>query len=126
MSFRAVEQGIEAIQAGNRDEGVRMLKIALKSPELTGALRAVACLWLGEVSTDATEKRAYYKDALAADPTNAAVKQRVEAFLAQQFMPPTSTQTPKLRHPCPPAYPAQASHPALTSPSNRRCPKPAT
>lgn len=89
MSFRAVEQGIEAIQAGNRDEGVRMLKIALKSPELTGALRAVACLWLGEVSTDATEKRAYYKDALAADPTNTAVKQRVETFLAQQFMPPS-------------------------------------
>ncbi len=93
MSFQAVEQGIGAIQAGNRDEGVRLLKIALKNPELAGALRAVACLWLGEASTDANEKRDYYKAALAADPTNAAVKQRVESFLAQQFMPPTSTQT---------------------------------
>jgi len=94
MSFQAVEQGIGAIQAGNRDEGVRLLKIALKNPQLTGALRAVACLWLGETTTDGNEKRTYYKDALAADPTNAAVRERVETFLAQTFMPPTaSTQT---------------------------------
>ncbi len=93
MSFQSVEQGIGAIQAGNRDEGIRLLKIALKSPELAPALRAVACLWLGETSTDPTEKRAYYKDALAADPANTAVKERVESFLAQQYMPPpTSTQ----------------------------------
>lgn len=93
MSFQAVEQGIGAIQAGNLDEGARLLKIALKNPELTGALRAVACLWLGEISTDPNEKRTYYKDALAADPSNTAIKQRVEGFLAQQFMPPTiSTQ----------------------------------
>ncbi|MBI1276805.1 MAG: hypothetical protein GC179_01620 [Anaerolineaceae bacterium] len=94
MSFQAVEQGIGAIQAGNRDEGVRLLKIALKNPELAGALRAVANLWLGEVSTDNNEKRNYYKEALAADPANEAVRQRVETFLAQSFMPPAaSTQT---------------------------------
>ena len=74
MSFQAVEQGIGAIQAGNLDEGARLLKIALKNPELTGALRAVACLWLGEISSDPSEKRTYYKEALAADPSNAAVK----------------------------------------------------
>src|SRR3954447_22224389 len=106
MSFQAVEQGIGAIQAGNIDEGVRLLKIALKNPELTGALRAVACLWLGEVTTDPNEKRTYYKNALAADPSNAAVKERVEGFLAQQFMPPTSTQsTAQVAPPMPTSLP---------------------
>ncbi len=127
MSFQAVEQGIGAIQAGNRDEGVRLLKIALKNPELTGALRAVACLWLGEVANDPAEKRRYYKDALAADPTNAAVKQRVESFLAQDFMPPvTSTGTQNVvpsAPPMPTTLPGAQSAPNLYQPIQPTLPK---
>jgi len=89
MNFRSVvEQGITAIQAGNRDEGARLLKIALKDSALQGALRAVACLWLAEVTDHPTEKRQYYNDALNADPNNPDVIQRVEAYLASQFTPP--------------------------------------
>ena len=119
MSFQSVEQGIGAIQAGNRDEGARLLKIALKDTSLTGALRAVALLWLGEVTTDPAEKRGYYKDALAADPTNASVKERVESFLAQSFMPPpTSTQTAaQVAPPAPTSLPGSFSTPNPYAPT---------
>ena len=125
MSFQSVEQGIGAIQAGNHDEGVRLLKIALKNPELAGALRAVACLWLGEATADPNEKRTYYKDALAADPTNAAVRQRVEGFLAQQFMPPpTSTQTtPQAMPPMPNSLPGALAAPNPYQPIQPTLPK---
>ncbi|MEP6986817.1 MAG: trypsin-like peptidase domain-containing protein [Chloroflexota bacterium] len=124
MSFQSVEQGIGAIQAGNRDEGVRLLKIALKNPELTGALRAIACLWLGEVATNPDEKGTYYKEALKADPTNAAVKQRVEGFLAQQFMPPTSTQTAaQAAPPMPTSLPGALSTPNPYAPMQPALPK---
>lgn len=125
MSFQSVEQGIGAIQAGNRDEGMRLLKIALKDPSLTGPLRAVALLWLGETTADPTEKRAYYKDALAADPTNAGVKERVEGFLAQSFMPPpTSTQTAmQVTPPAPTSLPGSFSSPNLYAPVQPNLPK---
>lgn len=90
MSIQIVEQGIAAIQAGNLDEGARLLKIALKDIQLIGTMRAVACLWLAEIMADPSLKRAYYNDALAADPNNAQVRQRVEAFLAEQYMPPAT------------------------------------
>ncbi len=99
MSFQSVEQGISAIQAGNSDEGKRLLKIALKDPQLTGSLRAVACLWLAQISSDAAEQRMYYNDALTADPNNPEIRSRVESFMAAQFLPPapptraTSTST---------------------------------
>ncbi len=125
MSFQSVEQGIGAIQAGNRDEGVRLLKIALKDSSLTGPLRAVALLWLGEVTTDPAEKRTYYKDALAADPTNAGIKERVEGFLAQSFMPPpTSTQTAAQVAPPPPtSLPGSFAAPSAYTPAPATLPK---
>lgn len=112
MSFQTVEQGIGAIQAGKHEEGARLLKIALKDGTLAGPLRAVALLWLGEVTADPAEKRGYYKDALAADPTNAAVKQRVERFLAQQFMPPSVSSQAAVSNPPPASLPGSFSPPA--------------
>ncbi|MBI5671554.1 MAG: trypsin-like peptidase domain-containing protein [Chloroflexi bacterium] len=94
MSFRYVEQGIGAIQAGNLDEGVRLLRIALKDPELTGGIRAIACLWLAETTTDPNTKRAYYDAALAAAPDDPEIRHRVERWLAAQLpTPPTSAPT---------------------------------
>ncbi|NWG18157.1 MAG: hypothetical protein HXY41_16155, partial [Chloroflexi bacterium] len=52
------------------DEGARLLRIALRDTSVTGGIRAVACLWLAETVSDPQSKRAYYDEALAADPDN--------------------------------------------------------
>jgi Trypsin-like peptidase domain len=113
MSFQSVEQGINAIQSGNRDEGKRLLKIALKDPQLSGTLRAVACLWLAQISDDAGQQRAFYNDALAADPNNPEIRARVESFLAVQYMPPAPpvTRTSTITSTMPVADTSQAAQP---------------
>src|SRR5690349_4725201 len=88
MPQHTVEQGIAAIQAGNIAEGDRLLRIALGEPDMTGPMRAIACLWLAETTADHQAKRTYYDAALDADPGNAQVRQRVEAWKATQLMPP--------------------------------------
>jgi S1-C subfamily serine protease len=88
MSLQSVEKGIEALKAGRRDEGVRLLRIALRDAQVTGALRAAALLWLAQVTDEPVEKRNYYNEAMAADPNNPQVRQIYEAYLASQFMPP--------------------------------------
>ncbi|MEZ4670159.1 MAG: serine protease [Anaerolineae bacterium] len=98
MPLHEVEQGIAALDAGRIDEGTRLLKIALRDPQITGTLRAVAWLRLAKVTTNPAEQREYYNNALEADPANPQVRQHVEAFMAQQLMPPppatiTSTST---------------------------------
>ena len=93
MPQNAVEQGIAAIQAGNVAEGERLLKIALREPDITGPMRAIACLWLVETTADPQAKRTYYDAALDADPGNAQVRQRVEAWKATQLMPPPPPPT---------------------------------
>lgn len=104
MVFQSIQQGISAIQAGNLDEGARLLRIALKDRSITGPLRALACLWLAETTTDLEAKNKYYNDALAADPNSAEVRQRVERWLATQ-LPPT-----------PPAYNPYNAYNANISP----------
>ncbi len=105
MSFRSIEQGIAAIQAGQRDEGMRMLRIALRSPEVAGPLRAVACIWLAESLTDPAERRAFYDEAVLADPNNPQVRQRYEAFLATQLLPPQPPQPTVSASSAPPSLP---------------------
>jgi len=77
MSIRNIEQGIQAIQAGNVDEGARLLRFSLKNPDLNGSLRALAYLWLAETITNPNEKRNYYNEALQADPNNSIILQRL-------------------------------------------------
>lgn len=109
MPLGSMEQGIKAIQAGNLTEGARLLKIALKdTTELTGRLRAVALTWLAETTTNRDQKITYYKEALAADPGNADVQQRMALVMA---LPPPP---PLLDAPLPPA---QTSYPITTAPS---------
>ena len=59
MPPQSVEQGIAAIQAGNIEEGARLLKIAVREPDVTGPMRAIAFLWLAETTADPQAKRAY-------------------------------------------------------------------
>jgi hypothetical protein len=99
MPFLSMEQGIKAIQAGNRVEGARLLRIALKSDQLTGRLRAVTLLWLAETSDDRDQKIACYKDALVADPGNPDAQHRLAVLMAAQLPP---TPPPQVAAPPPP------------------------
>lgn len=91
MSLMELQQGIAAIQAGSREDGARLLRIALRSPQITGSLRATALTWLAETTGDRQQKLDYYNEALAADPTNADVQQR----LAHLLQPPTVQLPPQ-------------------------------
>lgn len=82
MPFRSLEQGISAIQQGQHAEGARLLKIALKSPELKGSMRAMAYLWLAETRDDRQAKLNDYNDALAADPDNEHARTRIAHLMA--------------------------------------------
>lgn len=94
MSLRMLEAGIQAVQSGNKTEGARLLRIALKSGELTGELSAIAYLWLAETTEDRQQKRQYYTQAVDADPASIDAKQRLANLLAQQLPPVSPTTTP--------------------------------
>ncbi len=97
MSHRILEMGIAAIQRSSLPEGARLIRIAIKSGELSPQMRAIAYLWLAETQTDPHEKRASYGEALAADSTNAEARQRLANMLTSQLPSaapsPTATQT---------------------------------
>ena len=56
MTLQSLELGIQAVQAGQREEGARLLRIAVKSGELAPSLGAVAYLWLAETGDAASFK----------------------------------------------------------------------
>lgn len=85
MSLKALELGISALQRDRKDEGTRLIRIALKSGELTGELRAIAYLWLAEAQSDPAQRRAMYSAAVQADPANADARQRLNAVLTQEL-----------------------------------------
>jgi len=94
MSFRSMEQGIAAIQSGNMAEGARLLRIALRSDDLKGPLRATAYLWLAETKKSREEKMACYNEAMAADPGNQHARERI-ALLYSTDLPPVSDTQPQ-------------------------------
>lgn len=93
MPFRSMQQGISAIQQGNLVEGARLLKIALKSHELQGSMRATTLMWLAETKATVQEKTDLYREALTADPENENAKQRLAQMLAMD-LPPVPGGTP--------------------------------
>lgn len=116
MTYRSLELGISAIQAGNLSEGARLLRIAVKSNELTPQLRATAYLWLAETQSDPQHKRACYNEALLADPGNADAERRLSRLLASQ-LPPMPDSLPEQTPPEPAVYkppPATISPPPYT------------
>lgn len=118
MSLQSVEKGIEALKAGRRDEGVRLLRIALRDTQVTGALRAAALLWLAQVTDEPTEKRSYYNEAIAADPNNPQVRQIYEAYLASQFMPPAPPADSTGTHPVVPPVNPPTTVPGAVPPTS--------
>lgn len=91
MSHRTLEMGISAVQKGSLAEGARLIRIAIKSGDLSPQMRAIAYLWLGETQSDPQQKRASYGEALAADPNNAEARTRLASLLTAQL--PSSPQT---------------------------------
>jgi hypothetical protein len=88
--------GIAAVQKGSTDEGARLIRIAIKSGDLSPQMRAIAYLWLGETQSDPQQKRASYGEALAADPNNAEARTRLASLLTQQLpssSPARTTET---------------------------------
>lgn len=94
MTIRNVDQGIEAIKAGKIEEGVRLLRFGLKSPEVVGQKRAYGLIWLASVTPDPVTKYTLYNEALTADPNNPQVRQYVEDFMATQQQRSMSQQLP--------------------------------
>jgi hypothetical protein len=117
MPFRSMEQGVAAIQQGKLEEGARLLRIALKSDELKGSMRAMAYLWLAETKSDHKEKVACYNDALAADPDNEHARQRIAQLLAEDLPPfpaQSSGYTPSAKNP-----PAAHTQPPTGAPAQQ-------
>lgn len=105
MPFRSIEQGIAAIQQGNLDEGARLIRIALKSQEIQGSVRATAYLWLAETVQDPQGKIECYNQALAVDPNNQHARQRIAQLLSTGL--PSSQATPQQPAQPQPGYSAQ-------------------
>jgi hypothetical protein len=93
MSFRSVQQAIAAIQAGNVEEGERLLRLALKMT-LEAHWKALAYLWLGHVAKDDQARLEYYNAALATEPNNAQIRQYVDNWMVAHLMPPAPAEQP--------------------------------
>ena len=113
MTLQSLELGIQAVQAGNREEGARLLRIALKSGELSPQLGAVAHLWLAETGSDPQFRRDCYKNALVLEPGNAQAQERLTALLAAMLPsapaappPPPPISMPEMVAVAAPAQPA--------------------
>ncbi len=85
MSQRMLEMGIAAVQRGSAAEGARLIRIAIKSGELSPQMRAIAYLWLAETQSDPQQKRVSYGEATAADPNNAEAQKRLASLLTAQL-----------------------------------------
>jgi hypothetical protein len=120
--MRYLELGIEAINGGNRGEGARLLRLALRDETLAPVLRATVFMWMAETTDEREFKIKCYNDALIADPGNSHATQRLSLLLAPQ-MPPASSVEPTIAPPpiastpqvaASPVYPAQPT-PAVQS-----------
>lgn len=81
MTQQILSMGISAIQANSREEGARLIRIALKH-DLPPELVAIAYMWLAETQDDPQAKRQSYQRAVDADPNNADARQRLAALMS--------------------------------------------
>ncbi len=82
MSVRDIRQGIDAIRAGNTQEGARLIRVGLKDETIPPRVRAVALSWLAETKDDIESKIDYYQQAAQADPTNQDIAERLSRYLS--------------------------------------------
>jgi tetrahydromethanopterin S-methyltransferase subunit G len=85
MASPTLQQGIEAVRAGQHDEGARLIRIALKEQDMQPGVRAVALMWLAETRDDVSFKIDCYQQANQADPNNQDVNQRLSYWMSQQL-----------------------------------------
>lgn len=111
MVMRLFETGIAAIREGRKTEGARFIRIALKSDELPPSVAAVAYLWLAEATEDVVQKRAYYNDALAIDPSNPDARERLVGLLTSSL---PSSQAAAVEAPAAPAPVATQTMPVVS------------
>ncbi len=102
--FRTLQQGINAVQAQNYKEGVRLLRAALREPTLTGPSRALAHIWLAESTDNIPEKLRHYTDALSADPDNEYAQRRFAQLAAPPAPPASLPEIPVNTPPPAPVY----------------------
>jgi hypothetical protein len=114
MTLQSLELGIQAVQAGQREEGARLLRIAVKSGELAPSLGAVAYLWLAETGDADSFKLDCYKNALALEPGNAEAQQRLTAVMASML--PSAKPAPT---PPPTSMPEMSAAAAVMTPPAR-------
>ncbi|GAB4308087.1 MAG: hypothetical protein Kow00117_01360 [Phototrophicales bacterium] len=114
MSLKTLQQGIELIRQGHKTEGARLLKIALRSEEIQGEIRATAYLWLAETVDETSRKLEYYNLAISADPNNEHAKKRISELMAKNLppIPPPQQAPPEIPVPptaTPTTYTAQSA-----------------
>ena len=114
MVSRNLEQGIQAIQNGNHEEGGRLVKIALRDQSIAPDIRAVAYLWLAETQSDVEFKIDCYRKALQANPNNTDAQQRLSFYMSQQLPP---TEAPSAQQ-----YNQPPQNPQVQQPNNRNMP----
>lgn len=89
---RNLEQGIQALQSGMRDEGGRLIRLALRDDPLPPQTRALALMWLAESADDAAFKVDCYTQAAQADSSNQDIQLRLQYWQAQLATVPASPQ----------------------------------
>lgn len=92
MSVSKVNQGVQAIQAGQHQQGAQLIQAALQDEALNPQIRAVALMWLAETDTDVAFKIDCYQRAQQADPNNQDVAQRLAYWQQQQPPAPPPPQ----------------------------------
>ncbi|MCB9453461.1 MAG: trypsin-like peptidase domain-containing protein [Anaerolineaceae bacterium] len=93
MPLHSMNLGIQAVKDGHLEDGARLLRIALKSRELTGSLRATALVYLAETKLDREFRLQCYNEALTADSQNPLARQKL-AELYNADMMQRGTQPP--------------------------------
>jgi hypothetical protein len=96
-NLKRLKQAIDSIQQGDREGGARLLRLTLREDNLPGTLRATALLWLAETVTENAEKVELFNQALAADPNNTEIAQRLSDLLGAGLKRPATgslTQSP--------------------------------
>lgn len=115
-NLKRLTLAIDAIQKGDREGGARLLRLTLREDDLPGKLRATALLWLAEtVDTDA-QKAELTNQALAADPQNAEIAQRLSDLLGAGLKRAPTGPLPASTVPTP--TPTPGSIPPVSVPAN--------
>jgi hypothetical protein len=116
-AIASLHRGVEAIKAGQLDEGARLLREALRDDSIQGELRATALTWLADTVREAAGKIELYEQALAADAGYTLAQRR----MAQLLQPDSGNrQTPAAPPTLPETAPPPPPPPVYQSPKNRQ------